>query len=108
MLLFRIAQEALHNAALHAAATEARVTLSSNGNSAKMTVVDNGQGFQLPKRVGDLANRGKMGLLGMHERAQLLSGTLHITSELGKGTQVEVDLPLNCVNLAPAPPEPSQ
>ena len=58
----------------------------------RITVDDNGQGFELPDRTGDLAATGKLGLIGMHERARLLDGTLLIESEPGRGTTVIADV----------------
>jgi len=60
----------------------------------RITVEDNGQGFELPARTGDLATAGKLGLIGMHERAHLLDGTLTVRSEPGRGTTVMVDVPV--------------
>ena len=60
----------------------------------RITVEDNGQGFELPARTGDLATTGKLGLIGMHERAHLLDGTLTVRSEPGRGTTVTVDVPV--------------
>ena len=60
----------------------------------RMTISDNGKGFELPKRIGEFTSIGKLGLVGMYERAQLLSGTFHIQSELGKGTKVIIELPI--------------
>jgi two-component system sensor histidine kinase DegS len=57
-------------------------------------VNDNGQGVELPGTTGDLASTGKLGLIGMHERARLLDGTLTVRSEPGKGTTVTVDAPV--------------
>jgi two-component system sensor histidine kinase DegS len=64
---------------------------------AKITVDDDGQGFEPPDRSGDLVVMGKLGLAGMHERARLLSGTLQIQSEPGAGTKVTVDIPIPSV-----------
>lgn len=94
LLLFRIAQEALTNTRRHAEASRAVVKLEFEDNKLKMTISDNGRGFQLPERIGDLASTGKLGLAGMQERARLLGGTLRIQSELGKGTQVVAEAPL--------------
>ena len=94
LLLFRIAQEALSNTRRHAEASRAVVKLEFGNNSIKMTVSDNGKGFELPERMGDLASIGKLGLAGMQERTRLLGGSLKIESELGKGTTVAVEAPV--------------
>jgi len=94
LLLFRIAQEALSNIRRHAEASTAIVKLEFGEDSITLTVSDNGKGFELPQRIEDLASVGKLGIMGMSERARLLSGTLEIKSELGKGTQVVAKLPL--------------
>jgi len=94
LLLFRIAQEALSNIRRHAKASIAAVKLEIGDDSVTMTLSDNGKGFEVPERIEDLAGIGKLGIMGMSERARLLSGTLEIKSELGKGTQVVAKLAL--------------
>ena len=59
-----------------------------------MTVKDNGKGFEVPQQIEDLASIGRLGIIGMAERARLLNGTLEITSDPGKGTEVITRLPL--------------
>jgi two-component system sensor histidine kinase DegS len=98
LLLFRIAQEALRNIGKHSGASEATLSLRAYDARLEMRVADNGAGFTLPKAVGDLAATGKLGLLGMHERARLLGGTLDIRSERRRGTTVVVELPMSAVN----------
>ena len=93
LLLFRIAQEALTNIRRHAEASRAVVKLESGDNSIKMTVSDNGKGFEPPERMGDLASIGKLGLAGMQERARLLDGSVKVESEPGKGTTLIVEVP---------------
>jgi PAS domain S-box-containing protein len=107
LLLFRIAQEALRNVGKHSGATRATVSVRAH-DQLEMTIADNGYGFELPKAVGDLAATGKLGLLGMHERARLLGGTLNIHSEPGKGTTVVVEVPVSGVNGQLAATGPSQ
>jgi PAS domain S-box-containing protein len=92
LLLFRIAQEALTNVRRHAGASRARIVLKFDGNIV-LTVEDNGRGFEVPQRIGDLASAGRLGLAGMQERAQLIGGELTIQSSLGKGTTVTVEVP---------------
>jgi len=94
LLLFRIVQEALSNVRKHAGASMAVVKLEFGDNSINVTVSDNGRGFELPPRVEDLVSAGKLGILGMCERARLLRGNLEIKSELGKGTHVVTKIPL--------------
>jgi len=94
LLLFRIAQEALSNIRKHAGASMAVVKLEFEDDSISMTVSDNGRGFAPPPRVEDLASTGKLGIIGMCERARLLRGSLEIKSELGKGTHVVTKIPL--------------
>lgn len=94
LMLFRITQEALSNIRKHAQATEAHIRLEFTDRTVKLTVSDNGKGFEIPSRVGDLARTGKLGLTGMSERAELLGGTLNIDSHQGEGTKITVEVPL--------------
>ena len=93
LLLFRIAQEALNNARRHAEASAVVVKLEFESDKIRMTISDNGKGFQLPNQAEELAGTGKLGIIGMHERARLAGGRLDIQSELGKGTQVIAEIP---------------
>jgi PAS domain S-box-containing protein len=93
LVLFRIGQEALGNVKRHAEASKVVIRLESRAREIKMTIVDNGKGLA-QTQVSDLSSAGKLGIMGMRERAQLLGGTLSIESELGKGTAVIVMIPL--------------
>ncbi|HEY5589786.1 MAG TPA: ATP-binding protein, partial [Paludibacter sp.] len=87
--LFRILQEALTNVAKHAKATLVTVQLSNPAGKLVMVIVDNGVGF-------DENNKGRQdsyGMIGMKERVFLLEGELNITSKVGKGTSVRVEMP---------------
>ena len=63
-----------------------------------MVVQDNGGGFRLSGALSELANRGKLGLLGMHERARLLGGTLEVQTAPGRGTTINVELPRSAIS----------
>ena len=89
---FRIVQEALNNARRHSKATEAIVTLEFAPESLEITVRDNGDGFSLSETIGKLATEGKLGLIGMQQRAQFLHGALHISSRPGEGTSVSIEI----------------
>ena len=92
--LFRISQEALRNVWRHSGATSAEITIEFDENKVRITVSDNGKGFELPENVGDLAKNGKLGLAGMQERAQLIGGVLTVKSETGKGSSITVEMPV--------------
>jgi len=93
LLLFRIAQEALRNAGRHSGATQVEVSLRGRRGRTTLTVSDNGRGFSLTRPLSELAKAGKLGLLGMDERARLLGGSLEIRSLPGRGTTVTAELP---------------
>jgi len=90
LLLFRIAQEALHNVWRHSGATKAAVRVKFTDRKVKLTVSDNGTGFKLPEKLGDFAAKSKLGLLGMQERARLLDSKFLVKSIVGRGTTVAV------------------
>lgn len=94
VVLFRITQEALRNVWKHAEATTAEVMIEFDPDRTRVTVRDNGKGFEPPPMVGDLPRYGKLGLAGMQERAELLGGTLTISSGPGRGTTVVAELPV--------------
>ena len=87
--LYRIVQEAVTNAARHAHATSIGVILEKRGDRAVAIIEDNGQGFD----VEEALRRGRLGLLGMRERAEMLGGTVSIESAPGTGTALFVDVP---------------
>jgi signal transduction histidine kinase len=93
LVLFRIAQEALNNVKKHAEATQATIDIEFTQSAVTMTVQDNGKGFIIASPAEDLAASGHLGLLGMHERAYLLGGTLVIESVPNVGTKVVVTVP---------------
>jgi signal transduction histidine kinase len=92
--LFRVAQEALINAWKHAQVPKAEVTLWFDEVAVRLTVGDRGQGFAVPERLGALAEAGHFGLVSMHERMELVGGTLRLTSEPGQGTTITAWAPL--------------
>lgn len=92
LLLFRIVQEALSNVRRHSAAARAGIRLEFLPETVRLEVTDDGQGFAMPESLGELAGTGKLGLVGMMERAKLLGGSLVIESRPGQGTRVVAEL----------------
>jgi len=93
LALYRITQEALRNVDRHAAASRVSVSVSFEADRILVSVLDDGDGFQVPANLGSLVSSGKLGLLGMQERAQLAGGVLTVESEPERGTTVTVDIP---------------
>ena len=87
-VVYRIAQEALQNAAKHAGATRINLSLDSTDKRVRLCVADNGAGFAV-----EAARPTGFGLRGMRERAGLLGGTLEVRSSPGQGSSVLLRLP---------------
>lgn len=92
VMLFRIAQEAVRNIWRHAQASSAELSIEFSDGKLCVSIRDNGKGFRLPHRPGDLASLGKFGLAGMHERAKLLGGTLMLQSAPETGTLIVAEV----------------
>jgi two-component system sensor histidine kinase UhpB len=91
LVLYRVVQEALTNAAKHASARHVRVELRRNHDEVVARVADDGDGFNV-EEVMRSRERG-LGLFGMQERLALVQGQLVIDSNSGKGTRVEARVP---------------
>ncbi len=86
---YRVVQEALSNVARHAGVDRARVVVDALEGRLRIRVVDDGRGFDLGAATGS-----GLGLVGMQERARLLGGELSIESAPGRGTTIELRVPL--------------
>lgn len=91
--LYRVAQEALTNVLRHARASRVSVLLERHPERVSLIVEDNGAGFDAEAVLDSPSTRGKLGLLGMSERVQLLGGTLTIESTFGTGTAIFARIP---------------
>jgi PAS domain S-box-containing protein len=88
--LYRVVEESLENVAKHSHAKHVSVRLGSKKLAILLTIQDDGAGFH-PKSV---KGRGGLGLISMGERAHAVKGRLKITSQLGHGTQISLEIPL--------------
>ncbi|MEO7457461.1 MAG: sensor histidine kinase [Gemmatimonadaceae bacterium] len=89
--LYRVAQEALRNAARHAGATHVDLRLDREESNAVLEIVDDGRGFDVER--AELRRPG-MGLFSMRERIGLVNGRLSVRSGPGRGTRVVAVVPL--------------
>ncbi len=90
-VLFRVAQEALHNVIRHAKVKEAQIDLFFHPREITLKITDGGIGFN---PVQTFAPPRGWGLAGMRERVESVGGLLNIHSEAGHGTIVEVVIPV--------------
>jgi len=94
--LYRIAQEALANTITHAQALHVEITFTAEATELRLTIVDDGQGFEPAGNRLESNERPHFGLLSMRERAQSLGGSLQIESYPQRGTRITVILPQAC------------
>jgi signal transduction histidine kinase len=87
--IFRIVQEALDNIVRHAQANAVEITLDRSGDDFILEVRDDGQGFDL-----NTPEEKTLGLVGIQERVRRLGGAVAIFSAPGKGTAIEVRMPV--------------
>lgn len=91
LALYRIVQEAMANVVRHAGASFVRVEVNAADGRLVATVEDDGRGFDPTTSIQK--GRG-LGLVGMRERARNAGGRLTIDSEMGKGTRIQVEMPI--------------
>jgi two-component system, NarL family, sensor histidine kinase UhpB len=96
LVVYRVAQEALSNAAQHSGAGHVRVRLAHEGDRVGLTVTDDGSGFTFEQ-----AARG-LGIAGMRERALLVGGAVEVESRPDVGTRVALTVPLDSTDREPA------
>jgi signal transduction histidine kinase len=91
LCLFRVLQEALHNAVKHSKVRHFEVKLGCSANQLHLTVSDRGTGFDIARAT----NRGGLGLISMQERVRLVNGTIAIESKPMGGTTIHVRVPFD-------------
>jgi signal transduction histidine kinase len=94
MALFRIAQEAMNNAAKHAGAGNMHMHLSKQERSVSLSIEDDGCGFNVEAVLKSRGAKGSFGLVLMRERALQVGGEFQVDSSIGKGTSILVNIPI--------------
>lgn len=95
--LYRIFQEALTNVTRHARAHHVHLVIRHRRLSVVAQIMDDGCGFDMTQMLSQKTNKYGTGLVGMRERTLLLGGTFKIHSDVGVGTQVSIEIPLEPV-----------
>jgi signal transduction histidine kinase len=93
LAVFRIVQEGLNNVHQHAQAQSAQIELQFGGDGLHVAIEDDGVGFTPPLLPHELVQQGHLGLAGMHERIQLVGGSLTVASAPGSGSRLHAFIP---------------
>ena len=91
---YRIVQESLNNAVKHARAHHVSIRIKCDSEKLDFSVIDDGQGFTNQSIKNEALKGSGLGMKTMQERAEALGGTLNVSSAPGRGTAVEVTIPL--------------
>jgi signal transduction histidine kinase len=92
-----ISREALSNIGRHSGATRATIELITNEESLHLVIRDNGRGFDVARE----RNSRQRGLTNLRSRAEAIGGTMTLTSDPGRGTRLELLIPIEGVNDRP-------
>lgn len=93
-MIFYVVEEAVGNARKHAQAKDIWIRAGRQNGAYFVEVQDNGQGFDVNKVQSNYDKRGSLGMINMHERAEVMKAKLSIASAIGQGTRVSLRLPL--------------
>ncbi len=98
LALYRVYQNSISNSLRHAQAKKIWVGFSVDQEVIRLNIKDDGRGFVMPKKRIELVRSGHFGLAGIAERVETLGGQLTVKSAPGKGTMIQVDLPVANTN----------
>jgi two-component system sensor histidine kinase DegS len=96
--VFRLAQEAFTNVLKHAEASFVSLDITYQSKMVKITVQDNGKGFQVDAMHAKLSSGSHFGIIGMQERVDLLEGRFEIESNMDGGTKIDMLIPIKMDN----------
>lgn len=91
--VFRIVQEAINNVRQHSEANNVQVSIIFKKTMLFVEIHDNGRGFRTQKTPHMLMAKGKLGIIGMKQRAAFISGSFNIVSKVGSGTSIICKVP---------------
>lgn len=95
LALYRVYQHAVNNVIRHSQAERLSIRFAYDSEQIILEIEDDGQGFRLPEKWIELAQKGHLGLVGTAERVASVGGTLEIDSAPGEGTRIRVKVPRN-------------
>jgi len=100
IVVYRVVQEALNNVRKHARASEVDINIGFQRGRFRVEIRDDGQGFKVRSALEAGLSEGRMGLLTMKGRAEMLGGSLNIESSEKAGTRVTLTIPVSLAGSA--------
>ena len=97
-VIYRVVQESLTNVYKYANASRAGIIIRRTNDAIRLTIKDNGRGFQPDQLVISSKDKSGLGLLGMQERLRLVNGQFVVKSAPGKGTVIQALIPFQPKN----------
>jgi signal transduction histidine kinase len=91
--VFRAIQESLANVREHAGASTVSIRVRARRSAIELQIVDDGVGFEVERALAKAAQRGRLGLVGIAERARMVGGTFEVESRPGGPTALKLTLP---------------
>jgi two-component system sensor histidine kinase DegS len=91
---FRIVQQLLKNVSEHADATHVQVNVNLEGEVIGVSVEDDGKGFDVDSALASARQRKTLGITAMQEQVEMLGGQVNFESDIGRGTKVELEIPI--------------
>ncbi len=93
IIVYRMIQEALNNIGKHSEAKNVTFAIEKDNGRVSFLVEDDGKGFDVGKVLSKNPSKKGLGLATMNERARMLGGSVHLWSEVGKGTRIRFSIP---------------
>jgi two-component system sensor histidine kinase DegS len=93
--VYRLVQEAFSNALKHASPTYVSLEMTFFPKRILIVIQDNGVGFDVEQTMARSKTSSHYGLIGMHERVELLNGKIDIESARGQGTKITISIPVS-------------
>lgn len=93
--IYRILQEAISNAIKHGNANAVNIFIKDEKETLSISIMDDGQGFDFEQYLKTMELNNNIGIISMQERVNLMDGIFNINSESGKGTNIEIKIPIN-------------
>jgi two-component system sensor histidine kinase DegS len=94
LCIYRLVQESLINVQKHSDADHVEVWVQITSEKIMVSITDNGVGFEVPERFGELTQEKHFGLVGLKEMVEAVSGEFQVNSKPGSGCVLSVEVPL--------------